>query len=155
VVGCNLEDTDHGGSAPSGHRGKGLVKAEAHAEWLAAVRESLDTAGVPVVLNARVDVFLPTSGIPESDRLAEAIRRGRLYRDAGADCVYPIGLGDANALAALVTDVGGPINANPSPGLDLARLRELHIARVSYGPRFYRAGLVDFDRAIRELVQYA
>jgi 2-methylisocitrate lyase-like PEP mutase family enzyme len=147
VVGCNLEDTDH--------LAGGLVDGDRHAAWLAGVREAFDATGVPLVLNARVDVFLPTSGIPESDRLAEGIRRGRLYRAAGADCVYPIGLRDADDLAALVAAVDGPVNGNTSPELDLARLRELGVARVSYGPRFHREGLAQFDRAVREVATYA
>jgi 2-methylisocitrate lyase-like PEP mutase family enzyme len=147
AVGCNLEDTDHADNNTVG----GLVDAEAHAVWLGEVREALDASGVPVVLNARVDVFLPTSGIPAGERLAEGIRRGRLYRAAGADCVYPIGLRDAGDLTTFVAAVGGPVNANTGPELDLARLRELGVARVSYGPRFYRAALAEFDRVVREL----
>ncbi|GAA3916104.1 isocitrate lyase/phosphoenolpyruvate mutase family protein [Actinoplanes auranticolor] len=74
AVGCNLEDSDH--------RAGGLREAGAHAEWLAAVRSAADDAGVPLVINARVDTFLPTAGIPGPDRVAEAIRRGALYREA-------------------------------------------------------------------------
>ena len=143
VVGCNLEDTDH--------RRGGLIDAEEHAAWLSAVRRAADIAGVPVVVNARVDVFLPTSGIPEAERVDEAIRRGRLYRAAGADCVYPIGVGDAQVLSALVGGIDSPINGNTSASLDLDALRALGVARVSYGPRFYRAALADFDRTVRAL----
>jgi 2-methylisocitrate lyase-like PEP mutase family enzyme len=143
VVGCNLEDTDH--------RDGGLRDAEEHAGFLAAVRAAAKEAGVPVVLNARVDVFLPTSGFAGPARVDEAVRRGRLYRAAGADCVYPIGVGEQEALSALVDGIGGPINGNPSPALDLGRLRDLGVARASYGPRFYRAGLADLDRAVRAL----
>src|SRR4051812_22395596 len=79
AVGCNLEDTDH--------QAGGLVEIGAQADWLAAVRAAAGDAGVPIVLNARVDVFLPTSGIAEADWLGEAVRRGRRYREAGADCI--------------------------------------------------------------------
>jgi 2-methylisocitrate lyase-like PEP mutase family enzyme len=143
LVGCNLEDTDH--------RGSGLVDAQAHAGWLAAVRSAADTAGVPIVINARIDVFLPTGGIAESDRVAEAIRRGRLYRSAGADCIYPIGVRDCAALAHLIAAIDAPINANSNANLDLARLRTLGVARVSYGPRFYRAAMSQLATAIRNL----
>ncbi|WP_205856423.1 isocitrate lyase/phosphoenolpyruvate mutase family protein, partial [Phytoactinopolyspora endophytica] len=47
AVGCNLEDTDH--------RSGGLVDAGAHAQWLADVRKAAADAGVPIVINARVD----------------------------------------------------------------------------------------------------
>jgi 2-methylisocitrate lyase-like PEP mutase family enzyme len=143
AVGCNLEDTDH--------RAGGLVKAGAHAEWLAAVRSAADDAGVPIVINARVDAFLPVAGLAESDRVAEAVRRGRLYRDAGADCIYPIGVGQKADIATIVTELSCPVNGNAGPNLDLATLQELGVARVSYGPRFYRAALADLKTSIEQL----
>src|SRR6478735_2598941 len=94
AVGCNLEDTDH-------HTGR-LVEVAAQADWLAAVRSAARDAGVPIVVNARVDVWLPTSGVSDRDRVGEAVRRGRRYRDAGADCLYPIGVRRKADLAALV-----------------------------------------------------
>jgi len=143
VVGCNLEDSDH--------RDGGLKGAEEHADWLAQVRSAADASGVPVVINARVDVFLPSSRIAQPDQVAEAVRRGRLYRQAGADCLYPIGVGDPDVLGELIAGIGAPINGNSSPKLDLDRLRALGVARVSYGPRFYRAGLAEFANSIQKL----
>jgi 2-methylisocitrate lyase-like PEP mutase family enzyme len=143
AVGCNLEDTDH--------RAGGLADAGAHAHWLADVRSAADDAGVPIVINARVDAFLPPSGISEPDRVTETIRRGRLYLDAGADCVYPIGVRDRHDLATLVAELPGPVNGNTGEHLDLAALRDLGVARVSYGPRFYRAALADLKTTIQKL----
>lgn len=144
VVGCNLEDSDH--------RSGGLVDPGAQAGRLAAIRAASEEAGVPIVINARTDGFLPRSGVAEPDRVAEAVRRGRRYLEAGADCVYPIGVGDEHDVAALVTELPGPVNANTRPGgPDLARLRELGVARVSYGPRFYRQALADLKTAVELL----
>jgi 2-methylisocitrate lyase-like PEP mutase family enzyme len=145
AAGCNLEDTDY--------RAGGLVEAGAHAERLAAIRAAADDAGVPIVINARVDTFLPASGVPGEERVAEAVRRGGLYLGAGADCIYPIGASDENDIAALVAGVPGPINGNTSPGgPDLAKLRELGVARVSYGPRLYREALANLTAAVQELL---
>jgi 2-methylisocitrate lyase-like PEP mutase family enzyme len=144
AVGCNLEDSDH--------RAGGLVEAGAQAQWLARVRSAADDAGVPIVINARVDTFLPTSGIPEPDRLAEAIRRGTLYRDAGADCIYPIGVRHKRDIATLVAELPGPVNGNTGENVDLATLRELGVARVSYGPRFYRAAMAGLKTTVQELL---
>ena len=145
AVGCNLEDTDH--------RAGGLVDAGAHAERLAAIRAAADDAGVPIVINARADTFLPASRVPEEKRIAEAVRRGRLYLAAGADCIYPIGVSDEKDIAALVAAVPGPINGNTRPGgPDLAKLRELGVARVSYGPRLYREALANLKAAVQELL---
>jgi 2-methylisocitrate lyase-like PEP mutase family enzyme len=143
AAGCNLEDTDH--------RAGGLADAGAHAEWLAEVRSAADDAGVPLVVNARVDVFLPTSAIAGPDQLTEAIRRGRLYRDAGADCIYPIGVRNKEDISTLVSELSCPINGNTGEHMDLAALRELGVARVSYGPRFYRAAMAGFESAIKQL----
>jgi 2-methylisocitrate lyase-like PEP mutase family enzyme len=145
AVGCNLEDTDH--------RTGGLVDAGAHAERLAAIRAAADDAGVPIVINARADTFLPESGVPEEERVAEAVRRGRLYLEAGADCVYPIAVSDERDIATLVAEVPGPINGNTRPGgPDLARLRELGVARVSFGPRLYREALTNLKATVQELL---
>ncbi len=144
AVGCNLEDSDH--------RAGGLVEPGAQADYLASVRSAADAAGVPIVINARVDVFLPTSGVTEANRVAEAVRRGRHYREAGADCIYPIGVRHRADLTAIVTELPGPINGNTGDELDLAALRGLGVARVSYGPRFYRAAMADFATAVAALL---
>ena len=83
AVGLNLEDTDHTGG--------GLVDAEPQAERHGAVKAAGRAAGVDVVLNARVDATPDGQG---EGWLDEAIRRARLYREAGADCVYPIALAE-------------------------------------------------------------
>ena len=147
AVGCNLEDVDH----HTDHRAGGLVVAEEQADRIAAVRAAADAAGVPVVVNARTDVFLPVGGIPEQDRLAEAVRRGRLYREAGADCVYPVGASTRHTLATLVAEVPGPVNGNTNDTIDLAALASLGVVRVSFGPRFYRGGFTAMRGALERL----
>ncbi|MRH86864.1 isocitrate lyase/phosphoenolpyruvate mutase family protein [Nocardia sp. SYP-A9097] len=143
AVGCNLEDTDH--------RAGGLTDAQAHADWLAAVRAAADDTGIPLVINARIDVFLPSSQIQADARLPEAIRRGHLYQAAGADCLYPIALRDKQSLTTLITDLPAPINANTSESLDLPALRTLGAARVSYGPQLYRAALATLKTTLPKL----
>ena len=95
AVGCNLEDGDHHGSGV-------LVPMERQVERLRAVRQASESAGVSIVINARTDVFIREAGEPES-RLEEGIRRGKAYLAAGADCIYPIGLTDADAIRTFVT----------------------------------------------------
>ncbi|WP_410573896.1 isocitrate lyase/phosphoenolpyruvate mutase family protein [Amycolatopsis sp. cmx-4-61] len=143
AVGCNLEDTDH--------RAGGLVDAAAQADRLAGVRAAADAAGVPLVLNARIDTFLPPSGFSGAVRVAEAIRRGRLYREAGADCIYPIGVSTAADLERVVAGVPGPVNGNTGAELDLDTLASLGVARVSFGPRFHRAGWASMRSGLEEL----
>jgi 2-methylisocitrate lyase-like PEP mutase family enzyme len=126
AAGCNLEDTDHGAG--------GLVDADLQATRIAGLREAAD-----LVVNARVDVFIREWGEPEA-RLDEAVRRARLYVDAGADCVYPIWLADDGVIAQLVDRVGAPVNVLYRPGApSLRRLAELGVRRISLGPGLHRA----------------
>ena len=140
AVGCNIEDSDH--------RRGGLVDAELQAIRIADLRRA---ANVPLVINARVDVHLRNVGPPEH-RVREAIRRARLYLAAGADCVYPIGVADEPTISALVAGVGGPINIYAQPNAPpLARLAQLGVARVSYGPWLHRLAMQAVQRALARI----
>ncbi|MBO0891332.1 MAG: isocitrate lyase/phosphoenolpyruvate mutase family protein [Acidothermales bacterium] len=130
AVGCNLEDTSH--------RDGGLSDVDAQAAWLAEVRSAASAAGVDVVVDARTDVFVRQVGEPE-ERVDEAVRRGRAYLGAGADCVYPILVDREETIARLVDGMGGPVNVLAGPHApSLARLAGIGVARVSYGPRLHR-----------------
>lgn len=131
AVGCNLEDTDHSGHGV-------LLDADTHAAYLSDVKRAARTLGVDVVLNARVDVFLRHVGEPQ-ERLSHALRRARLYLEAGADCIFPFGVTDAATIQALVRGINGPVNMVARPDAPpLARLRELGVARVSFAGRMAR-----------------
>ncbi|GDY32306.1 isocitrate lyase/phosphoenolpyruvate mutase family protein [Gandjariella thermophila] len=114
-----------------------LTRLRKHTERLREVRDAARAAGVDVVINARVDVYLHDKD--GEHRLAEALRRARAYRAAGADCVYPILAGDEPTIRALVDGVDGPVNilARPgAPGLD--KLAALGVARISFGGGLHR-----------------
>jgi 2-methylisocitrate lyase-like PEP mutase family enzyme len=142
AVGCNLEDTDH-------RTGMTLVDARTQADRLAAVRRAARAAGINIVVNARADVFLRQAPADQT-AIEEAIQRGRLYLEAGADCVFPIGAPDEGAIAALVDGIPGPINViagfRGAPGQ--ARLRELGVRRISYAGRLHRAVLIEHTRCV-------
>ncbi len=114
VAGVNLEDADR--------------TAAAHGAIVAAVRAVNDR----VFLNARVDEFW--SG---HHNLAEALERGKAYRDAGAHGLFVPGLTDPGGVEA-VAQLGLPLNILWQPGLDL---RDTAAARVSTGSALYRAAL--------------
>jgi 2-methylisocitrate lyase-like PEP mutase family enzyme len=127
AVGANLEDTDHA-------RG-GLRDREEQAAFLAAVRAAAAARGVDLVLNARVDVHLRGGG------LDDGLARARAYREAGADCVYPILCHDEAAIGAYV-EAAGIVNVHLHPQAPpLARLAALGVARASYGATLFRVAL--------------
>jgi 2-methylisocitrate lyase-like PEP mutase family enzyme len=144
AAGVNLEDSDH-------HAGGVLVEAEQQAETLTAFKAAARAAGVDLVLNARVDVFIRRVGTP-AEQLAEGIRRGKLYREAGADCLYPIGLADEALIAAFVQGVGCPVNINARRGgAPLSRLAALGVRRVTYATTLFRESLAMVEQMANEL----
>jgi 2-methylisocitrate lyase-like PEP mutase family enzyme len=146
VVGANLEDTDH--------RAGGLAEVDAHAAWLAEVRAAARAAGVDLVLNARVDVYLHDAA--GEHQLSEALRRARAYRAAGADCVYPILVADEPTIQALVDGVDGPLNVLARPGApSLDRLAELGVARISFGGGLHKLATNTLGRALNSIADHA
>ncbi|HEX6077007.1 MAG TPA: isocitrate lyase/phosphoenolpyruvate mutase family protein [Micromonosporaceae bacterium] len=138
--GCNIEDSDHWGG--------GLIPAETQANRLAALRSAAFAARVPMVINARVDVFVQKWG-EESRRLGEAIRRARMYLDAGADCVYPILVSDVDTIRKLTAGIPGPVNVLYRRGMPSLRvLAGMGVARVTFGPGLQREVLA----ALRDML---
>ncbi|MBN4064541.1 isocitrate lyase/phosphoenolpyruvate mutase family protein [Dehalococcoides mccartyi] len=137
ACGLNFEDTDH----DSG----GLVEATEQAERIAQIKRAGQAAGVDLVLNARVDVFIQGNGTFQ-EQVAEGLRRARMYRDAGADCLYPILLSDKSVISEFVHAVE-VININLRPGGDLSLqdVAGLGVRRVSYAVSLFRevAGTVE------------
>ncbi|HYY64674.1 MAG TPA: isocitrate lyase/phosphoenolpyruvate mutase family protein [Gaiellaceae bacterium] len=137
AAGCNLEDTDHSTGE--------LREREEQAAWLRRVREADDYG---LVVNARVDVFLHGGGA-QAELVDHAVDRARAYFEAGADCVYPILLSDAKAIAAFVDGARGPVNLLAGNGAPpLRELGELGVARVSYGTRLHRDVMRQFEELL-------
>ena len=134
AVGMNLEDT-------SGRADQPLLPLDQVLEKIRAVRETAAALHVPVVVNARTDVYLLEGGNPDAD-YAETVRRLVAFRDSGADCVFAPGLKDAETIGRLVKDVACPVNILAVPGTpSIAELERLGVARVSVGSGFMRATL--------------
>ena len=129
AVGANLED----GMAPL---------ADSVAAVSAAVAAAADE-GVPFVLNARTDAYLLAGDRDAAVVLSDAVERGRAFLDAGAACVFVPGARDEETIAALVEGIGERrVSLLGGPGFPTpARLAELGVARVSYGPFTQRAAL--------------
>jgi 2-methylisocitrate lyase-like PEP mutase family enzyme len=138
AAGCNLEDTHHATES--------LRDADEHAAWLSRVRAAAGSDGL--VINTRIDVFLLGDG-PQAELVPEALRRARAYFDAGADCVYPIGLWERDALADFVAAAGGPVNLLAFPKAPPPdELAQIGAARISYGGLLHRQTMEQFERTL-------
>ena len=144
AIGLNLEDA---------HAGR-LVEIAQQSARVRAMRRAAAEAGVPLVINARTDVFLLEAGAPEA-RLDEAIRRANAYREAGADCLFIPGVRDAGTIARLARAIHGPINILATAGAPSAgELERLGVARVSTGSGPMRAAMSLTRRIAAELRQF-
>jgi 2-methylisocitrate lyase-like PEP mutase family enzyme len=143
AAGMNLEDSIPSGPAAAG---RGLASIPDQLEKIAAVMETRQAMGSEFFLNARVDAF----AIMRDDRdaaLGEAVKRGNAYAEAGADCIFFLGVSDRETIATLVKEVAAPVSVfavadTPS----VAELQELGVARISYGSAFQRAALAALKR---------
>jgi 2-methylisocitrate lyase-like PEP mutase family enzyme len=132
AAGCNLEETDHAAGS--------LRAPGEQAAWLRAVREAANAGDYRLVINARIDVFL--GGEPQGPLMSDALRRANAYLEAGADCVYPIGLWERDGLQAFVEEAGGPVNALAFPKAPgVGDLAQLGVARISWGGLIHRTSM--------------
>ncbi|GEB44840.1 MULTISPECIES: isocitrate lyase/PEP mutase family protein [Microbacterium] len=129
VVGANVED-----------RVKPFDEAVAAVEAVIAAGEA---EGVPFVLNARTDVFVKGGDRPLDDKIADAVKRGRAFLDAGATSVFVPGLLDAETTRRLVEGLGDQrLSVIGFPGaLSAGEYEKLGVARISYGPLTQRVAL--------------
>jgi 2-methylisocitrate lyase-like PEP mutase family enzyme len=82
----------------------------------------------------------------------DAVQRANAYLDAGADCVYPIGLTEAAALRRFIAEVNGPVNVIRLPQApSLPELAALGVARVSWAVLLYRDAIARFEAQLGTL----
>ncbi|HEX2869514.1 MAG TPA: isocitrate lyase/phosphoenolpyruvate mutase family protein [Ignavibacteriales bacterium] len=149
IVGINIED--------SVNLSPDLLEIPVFCERLQAIRKLSDKLGFHLVINARTDVFLTSSGAPEG-RLKNAIERGNKYREAGADCIFVPGIWSRSDISTLVKEIQAPINilANPTnaPSLppSVRELEDLGVARLSLGASVTKAALLLIKKVADELL---
>lgn len=148
AVGMNLEDS-------TGDESKPLYDIANMIEKISAVREIIDSTGIPLVINLRTDVYLLNEE-RSSENLQNTVKRANAYREAGADCIFVPdmpGTLDRETIATLVKEIEAPVNIIISPEKPtIAELQELGVARVSFGPRFMRVLLAQLGKISTEVL---
>ena len=141
AVGLNMEDLRDGGDE--------LLPIERFVAKIAAVRAVGDETDIPLVLNARTDVFLGQIGDAHAARARRRARRA--YLDAGADCIFVPGVVDPAVITELVQRIHGPVSVLAVPGSPpVSDLKALGVARISTGSGPYRAALALARRMAEE-----
>lgn len=148
IVGINMEDSI--ALSPA------LVDTKEFCERITAIRELSDSLGFHLVINARTDSFYTSTGSTR-DKLSESIRRGNLYREAGADCIFVQPVWEKELISTLVKEINAPINilSNPAIGEGLPpsvrELEDLGVARLSLGSSLMKASLALIKKVADEL----
>ncbi|MEE8516694.1 MAG: isocitrate lyase/phosphoenolpyruvate mutase family protein [Alphaproteobacteria bacterium] len=143
AVGVNIEDSTKEGPNP-------LFDPSLAVERIRAAVEAGESAGVPIVVNARTDGFRQGD---DSEVFDDTVRRANAYRAAGAACLFVPWVRDADRIGELVRQIEGPVNvlaAASSP--PVAALEALGVARVTVGASLSRACLTTARAAAAEML---
>jgi 2-methylisocitrate lyase-like PEP mutase family enzyme len=135
IVGINIEDSTD----------EKLIDPTRAAAKVAAIKQR----NPHVFINARVDTYW----LNQQADTATTIERARRYVEAGADGIFVPLANDRAELAEIIRNIARPVNTLPVPGLTLADLGALGVARVSTGSMPYGAGLhaaAQAARAVRD-----
>ncbi|KAJ3129058.1 hypothetical protein HK098_002650 [Nowakowskiella sp. JEL0407] len=136
VVGCNIED-----AIPNSDS---LYTVEDAVDRIRRVRKITTDLGVPdFVINARTDVLLKS----QYGGMEEVISRGKLYLEAGANCVFVWGASrgvSGEEVKVLVKAFSGKLNvklSGKSDGLSVKELAEIGVCRISVGAEIMRKAM--------------
>lgn len=151
VAGINIED--------SRDMSPVLIDEMEFCERISAIRALSVSLGFHLVINARTDSFYTSSG-SHQEKLAESIRRGNKYREAGADCIFVQPVADKETIKTLVKEINAPINILANPGIgsgilppSVHELQDLGVARLSLGSGLMKATLALMKKVADELLQ--
>jgi 2-methylisocitrate lyase-like PEP mutase family enzyme len=141
AVGMNLEDMAKGELLPLAEQ----------IDKIRALKAAAESAGVPLVLNARTDIFLAHHG-EAATRFDRAVERLNAYHEAGADCLFAPGVADAETIGKLAAALKGPLNILATVGSpSIPEMKRLGVKRVSVGSGPSRVALGALQKFAREM----
>ena len=116
-----------------------------------AARSAGQDAGIPVVINARTDVYFGGART-DAEKFSEAVLRANAYLAAGADCAFVIAVSAPEVIEKLVREIHGPLNIIAgSAALDINVLAGLGVKRISLAGGMTRSVFGHFRNALAEL----
>ncbi len=146
AVGINLEDGTPNPEQP-------VRSIEDAAARIRTARTAADAAGVPIVINARIDLYLKHVG-DEATRFTETVRRAEAYLAAGADCIFVFAIADLDLIRKLTAAIKAPVNiVGRAGGPGLKALEAAGVARVSIASGASMVVMSQIQRIADELRQ--
>src|SRR6185437_2387138 len=147
IAGINFEDSKHDEQK--------LFTKEEQSEKINLIRKKASEMGSSLFINARTDVFIKEKNLSNEEKMAEAIERGKAYKAAGADCLYPIFLKEKESIVTVMKEVSLPVNVLMIPGIpDFSTLKEIGLARISLGPGFLKYAINSMKNIAEKLLNY-
>ncbi len=146
AVGINLEDGTPNPNEP-------VRTMEDAAGRIRTARAAANAAGVPIVINARVDLYLKHVG-DEATRFTETVRRAEAYLAAGADCIFVFAVAELDLIKKLTAAIKAPVNVvGRAGGPGLKALEAAGVARVSIASGASMAIMSQIHHIAKELRQ--
>lgn len=135
IAGINIEDTNKETGS--------LNSIENQCNNIHLIKNVSLEMGISLFINARTDVYIHGNEFETAEaKLEETIKRGLAYKNAGADCYYPILMRQEKDIKKTVEQLQIPINILTIPGIpELNILNEIGVARVSLGPSFLKIAI--------------
>lgn len=128
VVGINLEDgnTDEEKRKLSGD---GILEKK-----IKSIKAYLKSKNKDIFINARIDTY--TTKV--NDALDQTIKRGKVYKEAGADGIFVPLIEEKSDIEKVINEVGLPLNIFITPKLSSYKtINELGIHRISSGNKVH------------------
>lgn len=139
AIGVNLEDSG----------GDPLYPIDVAAKRISIARAAAEVYGVPLHINARVDVFFAGVGDAD-DRVDRTVERAAAYLAAGASSIFVPGVADLAVIRRLTERIAGPVNilaGATSPSVP--ELAQAGVGRISVGSSLNLTML----RSVREIAE--
>ena len=147
IAGINFEDSHHDINE--------LVTIKEQCKKISLIRTIAESTGTNFFINARSDVYLKSHHLPEEEKLRKLIKRGKAYKDAGADGFYPMILKKSRDIETVIKEISLPINLLLIPGVpNFGILKEIGLARLSLGPGFLKIAINAMKDVAEKLLHF-
>lgn len=144
IAGINYEDSDK-------QTGE-LVPIEDQVRRIHLIRKISEARDIPLFINSRIDTYSNCDQLTSDQKLLKTIKRAEAYKNAGADCVFPILITDSSHVKTLIDEVELPLNVMAFPGIpDLKELVSLGVKRISLGGGFMKVALQSMKKMAEKL----
>ena len=148
IVGINFEDTDKKTGT--------LYSIETQCKRIKVIKKIAAEMDMPLFVNARTDVYVRGKGLDTAEaKLEETIKRGIAYKNAGADCFFPLAVQREIDIKGIAGQLEMPVNIILIPGVpSIDALHKTGVKRISLGPGFLKIAIQAMKNLATKLQNY-